>query len=76
MVVYTQSIFIPHYGIELALTRKRGSRWWVVGTADLDGTARERDRKPRPRGAVPVAAFVTSRKPHAWRPKRKRKRAR
>jgi len=50
--IYTRSILIPEYGIEIDLTRKRGQRWWVVAAGDAPA------RKRTPRGAVAVKAYA------------------
>lgn len=76
MTRYSRSIWIPEYGIEVALTRSRGQRWWVVGTSDLPGNARERTRAHKPRGAITVAAYSTSEAPFTWRRKRGKRSAR
>jgi hypothetical protein len=70
MTRYTRSIWIPEYGIEVALTRSRGQRWWVVGTSNLPGNARERARARKPRGAITVTAYATSEAPLVLRRKR------
>ena len=73
MTRYTRSIWLPEYGVEVALTRSRGQRWWVVGTCDIAGSARERKRARKPRGAVPVTAYATSEAPFIL-PRRRGKR--
>jgi len=60
MIIYTDTVFLPKYGVEITITRKHGQRWWVVGNVDLEGNARERARKRRPRGSVEVTAYVRS----------------
>lgn len=60
MTIYTDTVFLPKYGVELTITRKHGKRWWVVGNVYLEGSARERAREPQPRGSVDVAAYARS----------------
>ncbi len=45
MIIYTDTVFLPKYGVELTITRKHGQRWWVVGNFCSEGGARERARK-------------------------------
>lgn len=60
MTIYTDTVFLPKYGVEITFTRKHGQRWWAVGDMDLEGNARERARKRKPRGAVEVTAYARS----------------
>jgi hypothetical protein len=59
-IIYTDTVFLPSYGLELTITRKHGRRWWLVGSLDLEGNARERAREPRPTDSVEVTAYVRS----------------
>jgi hypothetical protein len=60
MTIYTDTVYLPKYGVEMTITRRRGERWWVVGDVDMEGNARQRARKRRPRGSVGVAAYARS----------------
>jgi hypothetical protein len=60
MIIYTDTVFLPKYGVELTITRKHGKRWWVVGNVYLEGSARERAREPKPHGSVEVTAYARS----------------
>jgi hypothetical protein len=60
MTIYTDTVYLPKYGVEMTITRRRGERWWVVGDVDMEGNARQRARKRRPRGSVEVAAYARS----------------
>ncbi len=71
MTIYTETVFLPRYGVEITLTRAHGQRWWVVGDVDLEGNARQRAHKPKPRGSVPVTAWARAETPYTWREPRR-----
>jgi hypothetical protein len=66
MTIYAETIFLPKYGVEIDLVRTHGRRWVVAGSMDMVGNARERMRRPKPRGAVPVTAYMRAEVPWTW----------
>jgi len=74
VIRYSQVVYLPRFGVEIALTRTQGQRWWVVGTSEQPGSVRVRESARRPRNATAVTAFATAQPPFTLRRKRKRKR--